>query len=137
MKVEEMISVLQDALDGKEIEVRFKDRSRSQDEWETTWLPTWDFSLYDYRAKPESPKPKYVPYETLDELQDAVITHHNAAISITSGVRYSIVSWESSYDNRPIVTMFLGRHMTMQEFLEDFTWLDGTPCGKEVEDGRG
>lgn len=57
MTIQEMINVLQDALDGKKIEVRYKDRSRYHDEWTPALYPAWDFSLYDYRAKPETSKP--------------------------------------------------------------------------------
>jgi hypothetical protein len=55
MTHEEMIAVLQAHKDGKKIECRTK--------WEECWKaaptnPCWNFDLYDYRIKPEPPKPK-------------------------------------------------------------------------------
>lgn len=134
MKVEEMIAVMQAYADGKTIERRVA--ICENNEWEITHEPSWDWSSCEYRIKPEPPRPKHIPYKTIEELDEALTIHSHVAVSKISGVRYAIVSWEkSSFDDQPILTMFLGRSMTTKEFLDDFTWLDGTPCGKEVEDG--
>lgn len=71
MTTEEMIIVMQEWLDGKEIEVRLIGTKK----WLECQDPEWDWSKMDYRVKPEPPKPKYVPYESAEEFLKAQKEH--------------------------------------------------------------
>lgn len=52
MTHDEMIAVIQAHKEGKQIQ------SRRGDWWIDIFEPSWDFSKYDYRIKPEPPKPR-------------------------------------------------------------------------------
>ena len=49
MNIDEMIEVLQAAKEGKQIQYR----CCAMKSWKDTTYPSWDFSLYRYRVKPE------------------------------------------------------------------------------------
>ena len=51
MNYDQMIAVLQAAKDGKAIQRLLKVPGASR--WEDDLKPSWDFSCYDYRVKPE------------------------------------------------------------------------------------
>ncbi len=60
---EEMIEVLKAAAEGKTLQCR----GRSSDEWvdlEESDYCSWDFSYYEYRAKPEPPTLYFNVYQT-------------------------------------------------------------------------
>lgn len=55
MTNQEIIDVVQAHLEGREIETSAKGCNR----WHPTVVaPTWSFDVYDYRVKPEPPKPR-------------------------------------------------------------------------------
>ena len=55
MAADEIIAVVQAHKEGKQIECR--PRAGQQDDW-TKADPIWNFPFYDYRVKPEPPKPR-------------------------------------------------------------------------------
>ena len=93
-------------------------------------------------VKKEDQKPKYVPFETLDEFIESYkeveerINYSNAEDYIascgiwlkdkTSKAYYMVTKiWDIGNDSDEI---------SWKELLEYYTFLDGSPCGKEVED---
>lgn len=62
------IEVMQGFCNGKTIQVRFKNQD---DNWDDTQHPCWDWTVNDYRIKPE----KYVRPYTFNEMQEAVKKH--------------------------------------------------------------
>lgn len=117
MTTKEMIDVMQAFVDGKKIEVKCK--------WdtETDWHscePKWDWYASDYRVKPE---PEFVPYDSVTEVEKDKWFKRKA-----SGMLFRIIRLDAS-DNSVILDF--GR-CNLQELFEDFTYEDGTPCGKKV-----
>jgi hypothetical protein len=81
--------------------------------------PSLDFTKYDYIVKPET---QYIPF-TFEDAKDligkvVVDKHSIATIDYldANGCNVSMTSW------------------TYEEMLERYTFLDGTPCGKLVNE---
>jgi hypothetical protein len=54
-----MIAVIAAHRDGKEIEARYRNRPQLTNQWaKCTVGVSWDFNLFEYRIKPEPPKPR-------------------------------------------------------------------------------
>lgn len=118
MTTSEMATVMMAYEHGKKIEVKGK--------WEkeTSWrlcTPLWNWVDCDYRVKPE---PQYVPYDSIKEVYKDKWFKHKA-----SGMSYRIILLDPN-DN----TVQLGYGwVSLQKLFEDYTYEDGTPCGKLVE----
>ncbi len=104
-------------LQGKTIQYE-----NGKDDWtdnDDSDVPDLDFSCINYRVKPET---KYIPF-TFDDAKDligkvVVDKHSIATIDYldVNGCTVSMTSW------------------TYEEMLERYTFLDGTPCGKIVNE---
>lgn len=101
-------------LEGSEIEYYHAGNKA----WEPATPPLFDWYTTMYRVKPQ---PKMVPLDFTDQLVGKVIVHNK------TGTRYSIVrqtedaisTWSHSIDYDDLMT--------------DYTFLDGTICGKEAK----
>ena len=118
----EMIEVMQAYLDGKQIE-----ESIDQKVW-FTCEPIWNWAKCDYRVK----KKVYVPFDTAEEFFEAQRKHGRDIIAC--GELYAN-SYIDCYCN---VFLYKGRETNIFTFnfetlLENCTFADGIPCGKEVE----
>ena len=104
---EEMIAVMQAYVDGKEIEYE------SYSKWEKVTEPAWNWGGNDYRVKPE---PEYIPFtfEDAEFLMGKVVKHKHKHMMLN----ISTVT-DTHVDGYSFV-----------RFLDDFTFLDGSPCGK-------
>ena len=86
------------------------------------------------------PKPKYVPFENVTEFLDAYrnapgclneedyfLSNHGIWLKDKTSKAYYMVTkiWDIGDDSDEI---------SWKELLEYYTFLDGSPCGKEVED---
>ena len=105
----EMIAVMQAYEDGKVIEY--------WDNYPPTWKmatkPSWDWHTTDYRVKPE---PEYIPFTFEDaEFFTGKVVKHKTANQL------AVVTWCSNE------TTSAGSY---KRLLYDFTFLDGSPCGK-------
>lgn len=91
--------------------------------------PEWDWHHFDYRVKP---KPKYVPFETAEEFITAQRKKGRFIIDKKSGTKYNIFINASNivYLTNIYSFSFFG---TLQKIFDEFTFADGTPCGKEVK----
>jgi hypothetical protein len=46
--------------DGKEIEIRFSDRKKYEDDWSLMCESCWDDDAFEFRIKPQPKEPKYL-----------------------------------------------------------------------------
>ena len=94
--------------------------------------------------KKEEPK-KYVPFENADEFIDAFHYHDNDKYSETDDILLNYGMW-LRFNNDDVICavteiwtdgVFIGHdHMKIkwEELFNFYNFLDGTPCGKEVEE---
>lgn len=121
----EMIEVMQAYERGEQIQVKTPNKKCK---WEDIKEPDWQWNFCDYRVKP---KKKYVPFETAEEFLAAQREHgmyvffvrdkYTAFINANGIIRLTL------FDNASNVVV-----SELEYMLEDCTFLDGTPCGKEV-----
>lgn len=100
-------------LQGKEIEWAHP----NSENWNIIYEPALNFQTSDYRVKPE---PKYVPF-TFEDAKDLI------GKAVKSEELVCIITSIDDEGN-----MFFGgqSHFDFKELLNDFKFLDGTPCGK-------
>lgn len=114
---------MQAYLEGKEIE---QAPQLNLSNWKTVAFPVWDWSHFDYRIKPEPPKPKVRPYKDAEELM-AYINVHGSYVKDKKGDYYPI----------GIIVCRNGKLLIngseQDWYLENVTFADGAPFG--VEEG--
>ena len=120
----EMIDVMQAFERGEQIEViNIEDE---EGEWCKVTKPIWDWLDCDYRVKP---KKKYVPFESAEEFLAAQREHgfyikmHDSVKQLNAFVDCLGFIFVSTLNNV----------LDFKEIFEQYEFLDGTPCGKEVE----
>lgn len=97
--------------------------------------------------KKVEPEPKYVPFESKEEFIEAFHYHDNANYSETEDILLNYGMWLKDKNSHEIflVTGVFNQSIHICDFdsdeswgelLNEFTFLDGTPCGKEVKDER-
>lgn len=131
----EMIEVMKAFDEGKEIEYRYADRSY-KDDWEP--CPNeklFDWVVFDYRVKPGE---KFRPYKDTEEMFDDYCERFHVTrtdygepfiwIKSKCGIKYLISAIAESH------IWTVNATNNMDELLELFTYKDGSPCGKEVEE---
>ena len=87
-------------------------------------------------------KPKYVPFESKEEFIDAFHYHDNSKYSETDDILLNYGMWLKSIEyDYGLVTRITDNaikvgnsSLNWMYLLDHYTFLDGTPCGKEVED---
>ena len=97
-------------------------------EWVLCKNPKWNWEYVDYRVKP---KPKYVPFETAEEFITAQRKKGHFIIDKKSGTKYNIFINASNIVYLTNIYSF-SFFRTLQKIFDEFTFTDGTPCGKEV-----
>lgn len=108
---QEKIEVMQAFLQGKQIEIS----QNGQDNWEKyrTKEPIWDWHKFDYKIEEE---PQYIPFDFLDDLLGMKIKDEDSKYQITYqdsdgvGIYHSFIPYKG--------------------LLEEYTLIDGSPCGK-------
>jgi len=114
MTHEQMIEVIQAHKEGKKIEFK----TEGLNGWQPASTPTWNFSNYNYRVKPED---KYVPFTFATNLVGKVVKHSGTLTEML------IIRKENQ-------GVLLGNynHITpYKELLDSYTFLDNTPCGNK------
>ena len=110
--------------------------------------PEEDNPFYDYNygfpciiVKKEEPKPRYVPFKSKEEFIDAFHYHDNDKYSETDDILLNYGVWLKLNELYVLVTCISDEYIKTfescyfwNELLENFEFLDGSPCGKEVED---
>ena len=108
--------------DGAEIEMRVKSLNKWGD-WEITYCPGWHtISDIEYRVKPQ---PKLVPFDFSDAEQligKAVRNKYVKKLQLIVHVGDSVILSNNKYP-----TFF-------SELLKNYEFLDGSPCGKYVNE---
>lgn len=132
--IDYQISVMQAFKEGKRIECKLKFESGK--DWETVETPYWDWIRSDYRVKEE---PKYVPYENTEELIKDFCKRSRAKRS-PMGEPFIWVK-SKTHKSKCLITEYRNDHVELQtcdyslkEMFKCFTYLDGSPCGKKVEE---
>ena len=124
--LEEKIAVMQAAAEGKEIEME------TVYGWRYNSNPKWDWVKFDYRVKPEPEPKRYRPY-TFEEAKGLI---GKTVMSKDGSLFGSIGGVEFYRDNGLVELLIVDNWASTAIFLEDYTYLDGTPCGAE-EGGEG
>ncbi|MGM9810971.1 MAG: hypothetical protein ACI30J_08930 [Paludibacteraceae bacterium] len=124
----EMIEVMQAYERGEQIE--FKDTIYNKSEWSEIPQPSWDWYHNDYRVKP---KKKYVPFETAEEFLAA--QREKGIYVFFGGYKYTAyINSNGSIRLIPPTNILQVIISDLEKMLlEECTFADGTPCGKEVE----
>ena len=120
----EMTEVMQAYLRGEQIEERLWNKKN----WRNVEHPAWNWKWFDYRVKEKV----YAPFENAEEFFEAQSKHSESIRSKENGVLHHafVNKWGDLvlFDyNRGTTT---GR---LRHLLGGYEFLDGTPCGKEVQ----
>ena len=113
---------MQAYVDGKSVQYRHRDDSN----WALFSDPGWDWGRFVYRIAPE---PAYRPYNSPSEVPIGAKVRHKP-----SGTVHMI--WDAKTQGMIPVTVWVdvmcpigsGTHQA-SEFLANFEFLDGKPCG--------
>ena len=97
---------------------------------------------YFVLEKIEPPKPEYVPFESKEEFIEAYHYHDNAKYSETEDILLNYGMWLKSIEyDYGLVTRITDNEIKVGNsslnwtyLLDHYTFLDGSPCGKEVKD---
>lgn len=119
--VDEMIEVMKAYKEGKPIE--FRGKAPGYQTWKAADEPIWDWDSLDYRVKPE---PEYVPYDSVLEVdRDKWVKKKGSSVlsKITALDLDDAVCVRVEYD-----------WVSLKDLFEHYTYEDGTPCGKKVQE---
>lgn len=115
-------------LDGKEIEYNRIDNDKPN--WKSVSIPIWDWDSFDYRVKPEAPKPKVRPYANADEIMQA-IKEHGGYVKEDNTYRY--IKKFTCHETGHITYSLSGWGSTntrdWESIHDKIVWADGTPFG--------
>lgn len=131
----EKIKVMTAYAEGKKIEqLEIIDRSIG---WKEIQIPMWDWVGFDYRIKEE---PKYRPYENTEEMIEDFCERSGAKRS-NMGEPFIWVEYKAEVNiAKCLITSFTdsfayisSKKYSLSELFDDFTYLNGSPCGKEIK----
>ena len=110
-KTKDMIAVMQAFENGAEIECSLN--SYANKIWKDTSNPAWEWHQFDYRVKQA---PEYIPFtfEDWEIMVNEIVKHKTKPI----------IEKLTSFCDESVNAIFYN------ELLEEFTFLDGSPCGK-------
>jgi len=126
--IDEMIAVMTAYNEGKQIELRSLDDE--EDIWGYIEDPVWDWRDYDYRIKPEKPKLTYRPYDSEEELDEAIKEHGIWLRKKDVTSRILIIGYNCA---GVYVILNGGKYSPFNAMFEFYEWADGTPFGRRVE----
>ncbi len=95
-------------------------------------------------VKKEEPKPKYIPCESQHEFISAYYKAHNEITMDTESMLSCFGMWLKCDEHYELVT-YIGNNgieindviINWKTLFESYTFLDGSPCGKLVEESNG
>lgn len=128
-RLQYQISVMHAYREGKTIQVR----KTEKEEWHDIGhidRPAWNWQNFDYRVKPELPKPKYRPFESAEEVMKA-IKEHSVILKRLSTSKYKTIR-EYDYEYIWIGLNEIGD--SYKSVFENYTFADDTPFGKLIEE---
>ena len=98
------------------------------------------YSCIIKKKEEPKPKPKYVPFKSNEEFLESYIYHKETFTrSVLAGQLYSLGGIWLKYkgiEDFFMITEFWDDMNRWGEFLERFTFLDGSPCGKLAEENK-
>jgi hypothetical protein len=108
-------------------------RRNHTSQWETTWTPTWDHALYEYReVSPPPPAPVICSWQAHEVPVGSVIRR-----KCNPGTRLLIVGVKLNDVGETCVYLGgNGAHLDAQALADEWTLWDGTPCGVMVVPGE-
>ena len=118
-------------LDGRTIQAK----GLNNEEWHDIGsrdIPAWNWLCFDYRIKPEPPKPTYRPFENAEEVMDAIKEH--GCWIISGGTQYRQITGIGYGCNPDVVKMNGVNWMKLSELFEAVWADDKTPVGKLIEE---
>lgn len=130
MTTKEMIEVMQAYVDGKQIEYSYK----GQNHWRDSEESGWDWVKFDFRIKPEK---KYRPYKDANEMiadwaKRFVVGDWPSIVMPMIWVRFKDANAPYLVHGYLSSSVAIGvARPSFSELLDDYTYLDGSPCGKE------
>lgn len=124
--IQEMVDIMQAYQEGKQIQI--------YDKMHKQWVddePNWNWGLHEYRIKP---KPKFRPFKSVDEFLEAQRKHGVKIKRIEDDVLLDI--YVNYYTDRVLLVDSIGtiENTLLSILYRNYKFLDGTPCGKEVEE---
>lgn len=129
MTTQEKIEVMKAYEEGKKIQWS----SKANPKWcDCDGEPSWNWNWDEYRIKPES---KYRPYKDTEEMIEDFKKRFNAKVP-----PYAMpMIWvrNKTFKDCRLITVFRDKVVMiivsgedMKELFKDYTYLDGSPCGK-------
>ena len=98
-------------------------------EWELCEKPIWNWGYVDYRIKPKS---EFRPFKSVDEFLEAQKEHGiEVKDTLTNTARNVFINFKGEILMRNKYSFSFIDNVC--EMFGHFTFLDGTPCGKEVK----
>ena len=126
---------------GKQIQSRSKVWRDA--EWEDDDYPQWNNQCMEFRVRPEGfvPKKKWRPFKDIEELKQ---TWEKKFDPLVHPELFEPMIWVRSKSNTTstylishfcgnvgVVHIYSSLDTSLEQLYEDFTFLDGTPCGVE------
>lgn len=131
-----MISVMKAHTEGKKIECQIW----GHNDWTPVDDPEWNWQGCDYRVKPEPKKQTYRPYKSTEEL----IADYRDRFDLECYEAEMPLIWVQTrlFGYKSLITVFGDGNVFIgdiawkpfKDLFERFTYLNGTPCGKLVEE---
>lgn len=116
-------------LDGAEVE-RFDPLSQS---WKDIAIPNW-YPDVQYRIKPTTSDPEYIPYETVDEAQhllgEKIKAKDGNCIMIITSIGISEMRTYTDLGNLIVSERLEFNHLSAEHIFYNFTLMDGSTIGK-------
>ena len=127
--------------EGKQLQYQ----NRIDKEWIDSSNPSFDFTKYKYRIKPEVKEPTYRPYKDCEEMIADYRDKYSPIVRQDQYKLYMDNIWLRNKDNNGVVQIigFLDGYVhfcnsfgycDLEHLFKKFTYLDGSPCGKKEEE---
>ena len=129
MTIDEQIEVMRAFQDGKKIQ--FTSVANKDMVWLDTDNPTWDFSSYNYRIKPEGRRPYISSEEMVDDFRKRfnVKDWPNHAMPLI-WLRDNATGYEHLVEGYGSDCVIIeGKRKHLQTIFENYTYLDGSVVG--------
>ena len=126
--------------EGKQLQYQ----NRIDKEWIDSSNPSFDFTKYKYRIKPEVKEPTYRPYKDCEEMIADYRDKYSPIVRQDQYKLYMDNIWLRNKDNNGVVQIigFLDGYVhfcnsfgycDLEHLFKKFTYLDGSPVGKLEE----
>ena len=124
MKVSEQIAIMKAYEDGNTIEVkRYEETKWKSIDYVENYQ--FNFSKYEYRI---ATKPKYRPYESVEEAFNEAKKHEFWTKEISTGFIINVGAFGENFED-----IYINGY-NQNNFLDKFVWADdNSPCGIKIE----